>query len=98
MTLYPMAIPADKLPAVSEFCSRANWGLKLGRFELGHEEKQLRFQTSAPFSNDSLDEENLKTVIRLNMATAEHYFEAIAGILYAGISAENAVRFADEGQ
>lgn len=96
-TIFPMEIPAEKLSAVAEFCSLANWQLTLGRFELGWQEKQLRFQTAAPFSGEKLDEEVLKTVVRLNLAAVEYYFEAVTAILFAGTDAAEAVRHVEKG-
>lgn len=96
-SIFPMTIPADKLPAFAEFCARANFQLTLGRFEMAWEERQLRVQSGVPLSNGSIDEEILQTVVRLNAFAANFYFNAVDLILKFDTSPQEALRSVEQG-
>jgi hypothetical protein len=93
-TVIPMAVPSEKLQDIAEFAARANWGSTIGRFEVGFDSGELRYQTSVPIADGQIQEEFLEPLIAANIMTVEAYFPAIVAVL-SGVSPAVAVREAE---
>ena len=52
----PVRVPEGARPAIAETIARANYGLRVGKFELDIDDGELRFQAAQILTDDSLEE------------------------------------------
>jgi len=52
----PVRVPEGARPAIAETIARANFGLRVGKFEMDFDQGELRFQAAQILTDDSLDE------------------------------------------
>jgi hypothetical protein len=83
-SFIPMRVPEEKRHSVAELITRANYGLKIGKFELDYSDGELRFQTSARYGENILHSEVIRDIIATNLLTVDRYFPAFANVLFAG--------------
>ena len=53
-SLLPVNTPPDKLDAMAEFMTRANYGMIVGNFELNYEDGEVRYKTSIDIGDGDL--------------------------------------------
>ncbi|RTE08645.1 YbjN domain-containing protein [Paenibacillus whitsoniae] len=80
-SVYPDNVPEERLAAVSEFLTRANFGLIIGNFELDLDDGEIRFKTSIDLKEASLTSGLLKQLVYPNVVTMGRYIPAIQGII-----------------
>lgn len=90
-SVAPVQVPVDKRMAVSEFITRANYGLILGNFELDFADGELRYKTSIDVEDTTLSMELLQPITFVNVSTMDRYLPGIMGVIYGGLSAQAAV-------
>jgi len=78
--------PPDKLPAMAEFLTRANYGLIIGNFELDFEDGEIRYKTSLDTEELALNHTVFKNVVYANLSMMDQYLPGIMSMLYANIS------------
>lgn len=88
----PVKVPEDKYLQISEFLTRANYGLILGNFELDFSDGEVRYKTSIYMGESELDFPIIKRMVYLNLSTMDDYFPAIMKVIYGGISPEQAIQ------
>lgn len=79
--------PAQKIPEthrqlIAEAITRANYGLKLGNFEMDLEDGELRYQTAMPLGDSFPDDEVLDHLLYVGGAMIERYIPAFLAIIY----------------
>ena len=90
LTLLP-----DMLPLVAEFTARANFGMRIGNFEVNYKDYQVYFRSSVNFKGDRLSEALIKGVIEPALEAFDEYFTGLAKII-AGIDTPEAAIYAIE--
>jgi hypothetical protein len=98
------AIPHFKVPmkyrkAVSEYITRANYGLRLGNFELDLTDGELRFKNGLDFEGEKLSPQLIRNVIYPAVQTLDLYLPGFESIMKNGkkpIEALEAVEAGDE--
>jgi len=95
-SVAPVQVPEDKRATISEFITRANYGLILGNFELDFADGELRYKTSIDVEDTSLNMELLQPLTFVNVSTMDRYLPGIMGVIYGGLSATAAVRQVEE--
>lgn len=93
--LIPIRVPEGSRPAVAETIVRANYGLKVGKFELDFEDGELRYQAAHILAGDSLDGAIVQRLIGTTMAMMDRYLPAILSVIYGNEPPADAVRFAE---
>lgn len=87
----PVTVPEGCRLAIAEATTRANYGLKVGKFELDFSDGELRFQAAAPLPAGTIHGE----IVHRMLGTAAHfvnlYFPAFMSIIYANEAPEEAV-------
>jgi hypothetical protein len=81
---------------MSEFLTRANYGLILGNFEMDFTDGEVRYKTSIYIGETELDFPVIKKMVYLNLSTIDDYFPAMMKVIYGGISAEQAINEIEE--
>ena len=90
-TVFPVHVPENKLQAVSEFITRANYGMIIGNFELDFADGEIRYKTSVDVEDIEFSEALIRHLIYANVLTMDKYFSGLMRVLYAGIPAADAI-------
>jgi hypothetical protein len=90
MELHKRA-PEKTRPQVTEFITRANFGLTIGNFELDYANGAVRFKTSIDYTGDELSADLVRNTILAAMDGVEAYAEALAEVLDGHKSPKQAV-------
>ena len=92
----PAKIPPGCRPAIAEAIARANYGMKMGKFELDYSEGELRFQIANAFTAEGLDAEIIRRLIGTAVYTVDRYFPAMMSIIYGNELPEDAIRHVEQ--
>jgi len=79
-SIVPQRVPVERRVEVSEFLTRANYGLADGNFELDFDDGEVRFKSVLHVPAE-LDEILVKRVVRLNGTALETYLPSIAALI-----------------
>lgn len=95
LTILPVNAPPNKRYEAAEFCNRASFGMKIGRFELDFDDGTVRFHASAPFDDGDLPESVIHRCVGTALVLADHYFPHLMSVLYGGMTSAHAVQTAE---
>jgi hypothetical protein len=87
----PFNIPEELRPVAAEFITRANYGLRVGNFELDFEDGEVRFKNSIDFEKVSLVPQLIKNTLYPCAYTLDRYMPALKTLVYVGQSASDAL-------
>jgi hypothetical protein len=87
-----LRVPSGCRPSVAEAVARANYGLKVGKFELDFEEGDLRFQAAQLLPYDSLEDHTIERLIGTTMAMLNMYLPAFLSVIYGNEVPQDAIR------
>jgi hypothetical protein len=90
-SLLPVNTPMDKLGVMSEFMTRANYGMIVGNFELNYEDGEVRYKTSIDIGDSDLSLALVKQIVYPNVATMDLYLPGLMAVIYSNISAADAI-------
>lgn len=90
ISVFPSNVPEAARPQVMEFVCRANYGLKMGKFEFDVEDGEVRFQTSAPLVPGILPEDIIRRVCGVNFLIIDRYYPGFMKVIFAGILPQDA--------
>jgi hypothetical protein len=88
----PVRVPKGARPAIAETLARANFGLKVGKFEMDFDEGDLRFQASQILIDDQLDDETIRRLIGTTMAMLNAYLPAVLSVVYGNELPADAIK------
>lgn len=91
-SIFPVRVPENKLADLSEFITRANYGMIIGNFELDYTDGEIRYKTSVDVEDVEAVAPLVRHTIYANVLTMDKYFPGLMRVLYAGISPADAVR------
>ncbi|MGE0706971.1 MAG: YbjN domain-containing protein [Planctomycetota bacterium] len=87
----PVKVPEEQRHDVALFTTRANYGMRIGNFELDLDDGELRYKTSVDVEGTYDITAVIRQCVAAALSTADRYFPGLAGILYAGLSPQEAV-------
>ena len=87
----PVRIPEGCRPAIAEAVARANYGLRLGKFELDLDEGELRFQATQILIGESVGEEVIGRMISTTLNMLDMYLPAFLSVIYANELPKDAI-------
>jgi hypothetical protein len=90
-SLLPVNTPSDKLDAMAEFMTRANYGMIVGNFELNYEDGEVRYKTSLDIGDGDLSLLLVKQLVYPNVATMDLYLPGLMAVIYSNTSAADAI-------
>lgn len=88
--------PADSRQAVSEFITRANFGISIGNFEMNFGDGLVRYKVSIEFTSMDLPENMVRNAILSAMDAVEMYHQVLYQIYEGKLSPKEAIRQAEE--
>jgi len=72
-SVYPEAVPRERLGAVAELITRINFDLPIGNFELGYETGEVRVKTSIDVANDDISVVFIRNLVTANVVVMNRY-------------------------
>jgi len=94
----PVYVPEGCRPAIAETVVRANYGLKVGKFEMDFGTGDLRFQASQLLPYDTLEDQTIERLIGTTMAMLNLYVPAILSVIYGNELPKDAVGCVEAGR
>lgn len=83
--------PQDKLEEIAEFITRANYGIKLGNFEMDYSDGEIRYKTSLSVQGGVLTTKMVKNQVYANVHTMDKYGPGIMAVLYGDVEPARAL-------
>ena len=93
-----LRVPQGSRPAIAEAIARANYGLRVGKFEFEVDEGELRFQASQVMTDDTVGERVIDRLISTTMAMLDMYLPAFLSVIYGNELPKDAIRCAEAGR
>jgi hypothetical protein len=90
-TYYPCHVQEEKRDRAAEFLTRANYGMRLGNFEMDFSDGEVRYKTCIDVEDIEINLTFVKNFILPNIITADRYFPGMMKLLYGGVTAEQAI-------
>lgn len=90
-SVCPVKAPPEKRLAISEFITRANYGLSIGNFELDFTDGEVRYKTSIDVEGSQLDPALIKQLVYHNVMTMDEYLPGIMKTIYSDVTSEEAI-------
>lgn len=87
----PINAGPDKRGALSEFFTRANYGMVIGNFELDMNDGEMRYKVSVDVEGIELTNTFLKNISYTAVVTLDRYLPGIMKVLYSDIAPADAV-------
>jgi hypothetical protein len=81
----------DKYTVMQEFLTRANFGLRIGNFELDLQDGEIRFKTSIQFAGEVQADLMIEQCLLINIMTMERYLPGILQVIFTDISPDQAI-------
>lgn len=89
---FPINVPEAKRVLMAEFITRANYGLRIGNFEMDFEDGELRYRTSLDVENDQLSLSLVSNLVYSNVWTMDRYLPGLFEVVYGTSSPEEAIQ------
>ena len=82
-SILPVHVNEDKRTDITEFMTRANYGLMLGNFEMDLADGEVRFKTSVDAEGGQLTKPMIDNLLRSNLISMDRYFPGMMAVLYS---------------
>lgn len=89
---FSVRIPVGSRSDIAEVVARANYGLRVGKFELDVDDGELRFQASQILTEEGLDADVIDRLIRTTLTMLDTYVPAVLSVVYGNDLPKDAVR------
>lgn len=96
--MSPVRVPEGSRAAIAETITRANFGLKIGKFELDVDQGLLRFQIAQLLTSDDLEGEVIQRLIGMTISLLDRYLPAVLSVIYANELPKDAIRVVEPWQ
>lgn len=89
--VMPMRTPENLRLAVAEYITRANYGLRIGNFEMDFDDGEVRYKSSLDFEGVTLGPELIRNALYPAVQTMDRYLPGILAVMYGGKNPEEAI-------
>ena len=87
----PVRVPSEVRPAVAEYLTRANYGLRIGNFELDYSDGEVRFKSSINFEGEDLNFGMLRNALYPAVHTLDRYLPGLLRVSFGGATPLEAI-------
>lgn len=77
-------VPEDRRPPVAEFITRANYGKRIGFFEMDWRDGEIRFNVSFAVADGALTDEQIEQAVDRALDGMNLHFVALMSVIYGG--------------
>jgi hypothetical protein len=88
----PVRVPVGSRGAIAETIVRANYRLKVGKFEMDYDEGDVRFQAAQILPDDNLDDGVIQALIGTTISMLNLYLPAVLSVIYGNELPADAIR------
>jgi hypothetical protein len=94
--VMPVRVPANMRVTVAEYITRANYGLRIGNFEMDFDDGEVRYKSSLDFEGVELTTGLIRNAIYPAVQTMDRYLPGLLSVIFGGKSAEEAILAIEE--
>lgn len=87
----PVKVPEEVRMAVAEYLTRANYGLRIGNFELDYADGEVRYKSSLDFEGHSLSPDLIRNAIYPAVHTMDRYLPGLLRVSFGGATPHEAI-------
>lgn len=91
-TVAGVKVPEPARMQVAEYITRANYGLRIGNFEMDFADGEIRYKASLDFEGEHLTANWIKHAIYPAAQTMDRYMPGFMGVIYGDKSPAEAVK------
>lgn len=95
--IAPVKVPEAAHAAAAEFLTRANYGLRIGNFEMDYTDGEVRYKSSLDFEDALLTPALIRNAIYPAVQTLDRYMPGLMAVVYGGQAPQAAIEVI-EGQ
>ncbi len=85
-------VPEESRPAVAEFITRANYGLRIGNFEMDYSDGEVRYKSSVDFEGEPLTPNLIKNLVYPAVQTLDSYLPGLMKVAFGGQTPYEAIQ------
>lgn len=89
--IAPIKAPETMRHDVAEYITRANFGLRIGNFELDYSDGEVRYKSSLDFEAAALTPTLIKNAIYPAVQTMDFYLPGLLSVMYGNKTPEAAI-------
>ncbi len=87
----PVKAPEGMRAQVVEYLTRANFGLRIGNFELDYDDGEVRYKSSLDFEGETLTPGLIRNAIYPAVHTMDFYLPGLMGVMYGNKTPAQAI-------
>ena len=87
----PVKVPEEVRPQVAEFITRANYGMRIGNFEMDFGDGEVRYKSSLDFEDAVLSVELVRNAVYPAVRMMDDYLPGLLSVVYGGKAAADAI-------
>jgi hypothetical protein len=94
----PVRIPDELRQAIAEFITRANYGMRIGNFELDYSDGEVRYKSSINFEDEVLTDETIRNAVYPAVQTIDRYLPGLMRVSFGGATPLEAIEEIEGGE
>lgn len=94
----PVKVPEEVRQAVAEYLTRANYGLRIGNFELDYSDGEVRYKSSVDFEGQELTSDLIRNAIYPAVHTMDRYLTGLLRVSFGGATPHEAIEEVEGGK
>lgn len=87
----PIKVPEEVRTEIAEYITRANYGLRIGNFELDYSDGEVRYKSSIDFEGQTLTQELIRNAIYPAVHTMDRYLSGLLRVSFGGATPLEAI-------
>ena len=91
-SVAPVKAPEERRAQVTEFITRANFGMIIGSFELDLSDGEVRYKTAVDFEDLEVSIAQVRNMVYPNVLTMDRYLKGIISVSFGGAEALAAIQ------
>jgi hypothetical protein len=95
-SFFPVNVPPEKRAAIAEFITRANYGMRVGNFEMDYNDGEVRFKISVDVENHELTQALVSNHVYANVWTMDRYLPGLFAVIYSDVNPLEALEKVEE--
>ncbi len=89
--IAPIKVPEPMRPIVAEYLIRANYGLRIGNFEMDFNDGEVRYKSSLDFEGEALTPNLIRNAIYAAVQTMDNDLQGLMHVTFGSKTAEQAI-------
>lgn len=89
-------VPENARYRVAEYLTRANYGLRIGNFEMDFADGEVRYKTSLDFEGSELTSPWIRNMLYPAVQTMDRYFPGLMRVIYSDHEPEEIIKEIEE--